>query len=119
MKQQHQVFYELIMQSAHVGSLPGSLSGQAGQLGQSDVVQFFAIVEDAQIKQIKFQAQGAAATLAAAAWLADKVMQQAISVALAITVEEMIDALQLKRENANSALLAIDALQKTLGAINE
>ncbi len=121
MNKQRELFYQLIMQSPHIGVLTQGVvyGGQAGRLQQSDVIQLYLQIENAKISDVKFQAQGSAATLAAAAWLSAAIMGLSIKQATAITAQQMSEALQLKYENHNSPLLAIDALAKALENYHE
>tara|TARA_R110000868_G_scaffold362686_1_gene624868 strand:+ start:11957 stop:12328 length:372 start_codon:yes stop_codon:yes gene_type:complete len=106
--------FNYITNSPYVGMLDDTdddvCFGSAGQLGMSDVVHVYLQIQEGKIVTVRFKAHGSAETLAAAAYVAEQVQDQSVTIVNTIALESIVDVLSLSPANKSSALLAIDAL---------
>lgn len=102
--------------SEFVGALdttqPDVFWGSAGTYGSGDVVQFYVHIVQNEIMDVKFKAHGSCATIAAANWMAKKILHSTLEQVQKITWNEICEALNLPDVRKHSALLVIDALGK-------
>ncbi len=107
--------------SEFVGELdiaqPNTFFGSAGTYGSGDVVQFFIQVENQIITDIRFKAHGSCATIAAANWVAGKIVKSPVLKAKNISWKDICDELILPDVRRHSALLVIDAMTTALSQI--
>jgi tRNA-specific 2-thiouridylase len=96
----------------------GAFSGAAGGAPCGDLVRISLAIEDGVIVAARFDADGCAATVAAAAALTDAVEGEGVLAAARIGPEEVRAALGgLSAQGRHAAELAADALHRALGAL--
>ncbi len=97
---------------------PDSFSGAAGGAPCGDLVRLSLAIEDGRVAAARFDADGCAATVAAAAALAEAVEGQQVLAAALIGPEEVCATLGgLSPQGRHAAELAADALHRALGAL--
>ena len=104
--------------SNHSGEFADNLTniytGKAGDERNGDVVQIQLQIEDNKIIDAKFKAYGTVITIAAAAWLTEFVIGKTLKQAHEITLELIINALEISKLRIHSALLATTGLKMAL-----
>jgi tRNA-specific 2-thiouridylase len=96
----------------------GAFSGAAGGAPCGDLVRISLVIEDGVIGAARFDADGCAATTAAAAGLAEAVEGESLLAAARVGPEEVCAAVGgLSPQGRHAAELAADALHRALGAL--
>lgn len=106
---------DLFLKPKHAGCLekPTTVS-QAGNPGQSDVLELQLLITNNTIEQARFRAHGKLTTIAAGEYLCQWIEKKSLNQLKEFNGQQIIDALQLPNARLSSAILAQQALEQAL-----
>lgn len=107
-------WFRRLSRVGHLAPAPNVLQGAAGEPRQGAWVYWDLAVAGRRIVQARFRAWGCPATLAAAAWCAERIEGQDCAAAAALTGAEMAAALGLHGAQRSATLIVEDALKNAL-----
>jgi NifU-like protein involved in Fe-S cluster formation len=102
--------------SAHVGTLPDSFRGSAGQREQGTWVQFDVTSDAAKISQVRFLVFGCPHTVAVAAWLAESSIGGAMQRDMPESVRALAERFEVPVEKLGRLFIVEDAWKAAVGA---
>lgn len=104
----------------HAGILeakPTVKIGSAISQSTQDAVKFFVNIQDGQIQEIKFQANGGVALIASAEYLASECEAKALTFMAELQAEQILNALELPKTKIHSVVLVLGALKSAFGPL--
>lgn len=99
----------------HVGTLAvPSATGKAQSRGADNVVELDVRVQEGVVAAAVFRAHGGPTTVAAADWVCERILGEALEVATALSAQDFEDALGLAPDSRGCCLVVLDAVGAAL-----